>query len=100
MAILGRIIRNGNQYEVVELDQVKQQQLIDKTIEVNLEILRKCIKAVCQWYRKNGLTAWGDYEREFIIATYNAVCMKVSTVMALELAKEVRQVKANGNGEA
>ena len=95
---LGRIIRspNGNGFQFVELDQSRQQEIIDKTIEANLEILKKCIKAVCQWYRKNGLTAFGDYEKDFIVALYDSVSLRISTLMSAELSRQIRAIKENG----
>jgi hypothetical protein len=101
MTTLGRIVRNGsNGFGLVELDQVKQDQLVDLAIQKNLEILQKCVKNVHLWLIKNNMHAIYEHQLELALAVYQAVCLKVSSLWALELARQVRAVKQNGNGEA
>lgn len=99
MATLGRIVRNGsNGFGLVELDQAKQDRLVDLAIQKNLEILQKCVRNVHFWLIKNNMHAIYEHQLELSLAVYQAVCLKVSSLWGLELAKQIRQVKENGNG--
>lgn|SRR5574341_303386 len=99
MSVLGRIVRSSNGgYAVVELQQDKQNSIIDFAIERNLEILLRCLKAVSRWYNKHDLIGWSDYEKDFVIALFNSVSLKVTTLMALELSKQIRASKEGREG--
>ncbi len=97
--MLGKIIRNGHGFEFVEMDQQSLNNCIDRLIEANLVILRKCYAKTGEFAFASGLselTRNGIFA-QVVLAMFDACAVRSFTAMNTELVRQVHLAK-NGNG--
>ena len=87
--VLGRIVRNGKDYEFVELDLAEAGKAIDVTIETNLVVWRLVRKKVQEHLEENGPGLTERQKFTLCCKMFNACALKSYTALATELDRKV-----------
>lgn|GEM_PF-3779203 len=97
MTTIGRIIKNGNGYELIELDLADVGKAVDDTVDLNLLIWHRCIIKAEKFCRELSDVRNAVDPLELAKTLFAASSIKLYTELEAKLVRRVHLAK-NGQG--
>ncbi len=100
MSIIGRIVKNGNEWQYLEMDYEKFKETIEKIIAHNLWIFERCFSRCGAFLVVNGLRELTHFQMEISLKLFEATAIRSYVGLDSEMKREVNKLKKHGgNGE-
>ncbi|MFH1373248.1 MAG: hypothetical protein ABII79_05590 [bacterium] len=90
---MGRIIRNGDGFEFVELDELEQDEIIRCAIDRNLNLYTRVEKSVQEHLLATHMHDPSDLQRQLALAIFEVVAVRANVLLRSELSRKIHWTK-------
>ena len=90
---MGRIIRNGQGFEFVELDELEQDEIIRHAIDRNLNLYMRVEKAVQEHLLSRHIHDPSGLQRQIALAIFEAVAVRINALLRSQFSRKIHWTK-------
>ena len=90
---IGRIIRNGDGFQFIELDEIEQEEVLRSLIDRNLNLFVRIDKAVSDFLLSRHIVDPQGIQQRITLAIFETVAIRSATMLHGELNRKIRLAK-------